>query len=215
MTHRFSAVVAGVVALAFAGCGDIEIDTSGSASPDRSSFASCSSYDSQKEAIEAWKDAGSPADRDRDGDGKVCENLSSGSGQGASGSGGTAKTTNCRRVDGVVDIAISKTKSPQTLRHVQDAIAKGYPAVLTIDRAGADDNREQSLAGIATKDGFQRDEYPPAMSKEGGVAEIGPMKGKRADVRLIPSADNSSSGASMGVKLRQYCDGQKFRIIGF
>lgn len=177
-------------------------------------FAGCAAYDTRSDAQRAWENAGRPARNDADKDGQVCESKSGGrSGTSQTKSNGDRK--GCRIENRVVQIGISRSRSPQTVRHFEDAIRSGYPAVLTIDRAGADENRQQSLAGIATRDGYQRDEYPPAISAEGGIAERGPMKGKRADVRLIPATDNARSGASMGVKLRQYCSGQKFRLIGF
>lgn len=51
---------------------------------------------------------------------------------------------------------------------MDDAIAAGKPDVLTIDRAGARSNRRDSLRGIETRPGLDRDEFPPAMFQEGG-----------------------------------------------
>ena len=45
------------------------------------------------------------------------------------------------------------------------------------------------------------DEYPPAMSKEGGFG---------ADIRGINRSDNRGSGSSAGHQLRNYPDGTKF-----
>lgn len=197
-----------VLSASAAGCG-LQEGVDRAMAPTRS-FAGCSAYATHAEAQRDWERSGEPGRYDGDGDGVVCERLLT-----KKGSAGKAKTKDCRRVDRVVEIGISRTKSPETVRHFEDAIRAGYPAVLTLDRAGADQNRSQSLTGIAVQSGRQRDEYPPAVSAEGGVAEIGPTRGRRADVRLIPSADNSSSGASMGAKLGQYCDGQKFRLVGY
>ncbi|MBQ3650035.1 MAG: hypothetical protein II957_07520, partial [Treponema sp.] len=44
-------------------------------------------------------------------------------------------------------------------------------------------------------------EYPPAMSKEGGIG---------ADIRGINRSDNRGSGSSAGHQLRNYPDGTKF-----
>jgi hypothetical protein len=52
-----------------------------------------------------------------------------------------------------------------------DARRKGKPRILHIRRDEADANRRASLRGIATKPGFDRDEYPPAMSDERGKAQ--------------------------------------------
>ena len=67
-----------------------------------------------------------------------------------------------------------------------------YPRVFHIDRAGADENRRQALQGIPTRSGYDRDEYPPAVAREGG---------KGADVRYVRSSENRSAGAYMGNKL--------------
>ncbi len=43
-------------------------------------------------------------------------------------------------------------KYPETAKHIISALEKGETAICTIERKGADQNREESLAGIATKD---------------------------------------------------------------
>jgi hypothetical protein len=75
---------------------------------------------------------------------------------------------------------------------------------LHIDRAGADENRRQSLQGIPTRKGFDRDEYPPAVAREGG---------KGADVRYVRSGENRSAGSYMGNALGSYCSKQRFRLV--
>ena len=92
---------------------------------------------------------------------------------------------------------------PLTIAHIRQAVRAGEPRVLHIDRAGAEHNRELSLEGIATRPGYDRDEYPPAMSREGGAG---------ADIRYVPSADNRGAGSVMGAQLARWCDGQAFRI---
>ena len=57
------------------------------------------------------------------------------------------------------------------------------------------------MRGIPTKKGFDRDEYPPAMSDEGG---------KGADVRYVRSAENRSAGSVMSHQLAPYCNEQRF-----
>jgi hypothetical protein len=52
--------------------------------------------------------------------------------------------------------------------------------------------------------GFDRDEYPVAMSREGG---------KGAHVAYVPSAENRRAGTYMGGKLRPYCSGPRFRLV--
>ncbi|UQZ91727.1 hypothetical protein [Bacillus safensis] len=48
-------------------------------------------------------------------------------------------------------------KYPETARHIKNAIKKGASAVCTIDKEGADKNREESLKNIPTKRGYDRD----------------------------------------------------------
>jgi hypothetical protein len=49
------------------------------------------------------------------------------------------------------------------------ALKKGTSAVCTIDKEGADKNREESLKNIPTKRGYDRDEFPMAICEEGGA----------------------------------------------
>lgn len=54
------------------------------------------------------------------------------------------------------------SRYPETGAHIRDAIAAGHPAVCTIDRDGAEENRKESLKGYPTKKGYDRDEWPMA-----------------------------------------------------
>lgn len=123
-------------------------------------------------------------------------------GSGSSGSGGGRSGSDYRVV--IIDSA----KYPQSAEHIQNCIRMGYPAVLTLNRDGADENRRQSLAGIATRadDGFDRDEYPPAAFMEGGA---------NAHVAYIASSDNRGSGSSFGHQLSNAANGTtvRFRVI--
>ena len=92
---------------------------------------------------------------------------------------------------------------PKTADHIDDAIRAGQPRRLTLERDGADERREEATEGTQGKPGYDKDEYPPALSQQGGEG---------ADVRLVPSSDNRGAGASMGNQLRRYCDGQPFRL---
>lgn len=87
----------------------------------------------------------------------------------------------CHRV-----IVISRSRSPLSAQHIEDAQAAGFPSTLTIDRPGTDARRAASLAGIPTRfPPYDRDEYPPATFLENGGA---------ASVRYIPFSDNRSAG---------------------
>lgn len=102
----------------------------------------------------------------------------------------------------IVEVIISKSKYPESAKHIEDAIANGHPQVLTIKRDGAKANRKASLKGKDKVPGKDLDEYPPAMFKEGGEG---------ASVRAINSSDNRGSGSTAGHKLRPYPDGTKVK----
>jgi hypothetical protein len=156
-------------------------------------FIGCNAYRDHYVAQRMWERAGRPAGADRDGDGRVCEALGHARGEQRA----------CRRARHVVVVRISARHYPYTADHIIDAIAAGEARILHLDRTGADANREQSLHGIPTREGYDRDEYPPAVSREGGAG---------ADVRYVPSADNRGAGSVMGQRLQRYCDGQRFRL---
>lgn len=95
-------------------------------------------------------------------------------------------------------------KYPETALHIYGAIEQGYSDVCTIDRDGADDNRKESLKGIPTMEGFDRDEWPMAMCKEGG---------KGASVAYISASDNRGAGSWVGNELSQYENGERILFI--
>lgn len=100
-------------------------------------------------------------------------------------------------------IKIPAAKYPESAAHIRDAQAAGHPDTLTIDRPGAPANRRASLEGVETKPGYDRDEYPPAMFKEGGAG---------SSVRHVPLSDNRGSGACMGAQCRGLPNGSRVRI---
>nr|WP_316245517.1 NucA/NucB deoxyribonuclease domain-containing protein [Gorillibacterium timonense] len=104
----------------------------------------------------------------------------------------------------VVQIEFPSDRYPKTAKHIQDAIASGESATCTIDRDGAEENRSESLRGIPTKKGYDRDEWPMAMCEEGG---------KGADIAYIPPADNRGAGSWIGNQLDAYPDGTVVEII--
>ncbi|MFJ8043911.1 hypothetical protein ACIRBX_25765 [Kitasatospora sp. NPDC096147] len=119
------------------------------------------------------------------------------------------------RGDYDAEMVIPRSRYPESADHIEQAqqgqIWRGdrsrqgppKPSILTIDRPGADDNRDDSLRGIATRPPDDRDEYPPAMYKEGG---------KGASVKYIPSSDNTGSGSSMGSAVRGLPEGARVRV---
>jgi len=93
---------------------------------------------------------------------------------------------------------------PETGKHIKDAVAAGASAVCTIDREGAEGNREQSLRGIPTKKGFDRDEWPMAMCEEGGEG---------ADIAYISPSDNRGAGAWVSNQLEKYPNGTRILFV--
>lgn len=100
-------------------------------------------------------------------------------------------------------VTVSKSQHPESAKHIQDAQRAGHPKTLTVDRGGAKANRAASLKGIKTVPSKDRDEYPPAMFKEGG---------KGASVRHIDSSDNRGAGSCIGAQCRKVKDGDKVKI---
>lgn len=107
----------------------------------------------------------------------------------------------------VVTVVFPVEDYKATAAHITAAIKKGHSAVCTIDRKGADKNREESLKGIPTKAGYDRDEWPMAMCAEGGEG---------ASVAYVIQSDNRGAGSWIGNKLDKYPDGTKvaFAILG-
>ena len=103
----------------------------------------------------------------------------------------------------VIEVEISRSKYPESAKHIEDAIANGQPEILTIDRVGKKANRRASLKGIDKVPGKDLDEYPPAMFNEGGNG---------ASVRPINPSDNRGAGSSFGHKLRPYQNGTRIRF---
>jgi hypothetical protein len=129
-----------------------------------------------------------------------------------------------------VTIEYDNRSDRHILEHAWDATRNGLPVRLHIDRSGATENRRESLAGVRlwsklpltqrvrynpdtgefnAKHPYRyatlphdRDEYPPAMSAEGGNG---------ADVRYVRSEENQRTGREMEKQLTGYKDGQCFQ----
>ena len=109
----------------------------------------------------------------------------------------------CVRPAGVARISFSSTKYPNIRLHFEAAVGRGWPDVLVLNRRGAEARRARLLDGYRTRPGMDRDEYPPAVGR----------RRWRADVAHVPSAENRSHGATLGIKLRRFCDGTRFRYV--
>jgi hypothetical protein len=171
--------------------------------PGAHASATCSDYSNQADAQRA-KDT-----RDQDGDGIYCEDLPCPCLK-PGGGGGGGDPAGCRIVR-LVRVRFDDDRWPHIADHIRDAQrlrnSRGrliFRRVFHIDRTGADENRRQSLQGIPTRKGFDRDEYPPAVAREGG---------KGADVRYVRSGENRSAGSYMGNELEPYCSRQRFRMF--
>ncbi|TBL70438.1 NucA/NucB deoxyribonuclease domain-containing protein [Paenibacillus thalictri] len=93
---------------------------------------------------------------------------------------------------------------PETAAHIKDAIENGESSICTIDRKAADEHRKQSLKNVPTKKGYDRDEWPMAMCREGGA---------NADIRYVSPADNRGAGSWVSNQLEKYPDGTKVKIV--
>lgn len=114
-----------------------------------------------------------------------------------------------------VEMVVDASKYPESAQHILEAQGgtrhrgpfaprrRSQPTVLTIDRGGADARRAASLSGIPTASPLDRDEYPPAMFREGGAG---------ASVKYISESDNRGSGSAMGSALYGLPDGTRVKI---
>lgn len=106
------------------------------------------------------------------------------------------------------DVIILRSRHPEAAAHIEYAQRKGQPTVLHIDRAGADKRRHASIGNIRLErkpaPHYERDEYPPAMTREGGHS---------ANVRFIDRHDNRGAGSSMRAQTRDLDDGAKIRVL--
>ena len=105
----------------------------------------------------------------------------------------------------VIPVYLSIRKYPEACWHIIWAIAQGHPIVLHYcpDKRQNRSRRKSSLKKIPRKVGYDRDEYPPSCSFEGG----------KADVKYLHPSDNRGSGSIIGSQLRGLPDGTAFKII--
>ncbi len=187
--------------------------------PSSASAKACSSYPTQAAAQSA-------ADtRDGDGDGIYCESLpcpcATGGGSAPAPTPAAAPSSSsgsCLRPKGTVPLGFSSTKYPTIRAHYERALRRGWPRILVINRAGADARRNRLLDeyGLGTMPGQDRDEYPPAIGRGAGRKAL--MRGTNprgwnASVAYVPSSENRSHGSTMGIKLRRFCDGTRFKYV--
>ncbi|MED3562335.1 NucA/NucB deoxyribonuclease domain-containing protein [Bacillus xiapuensis] len=100
-------------------------------------------------------------------------------------------------------IYVPSDRFPESAQHILDAQKAGKSKICTIDRKDIVEHRKESLRGIKTKVGYDRDEVPFAMCSEGGEG---------ADVRLIHSEDNRGSGSWISHQVSDLPDGARVLI---
>ena len=207
MTYYRLALACALIALTVS-LTSLDLSTISDARAATGTWTVCSDYATWSDAYNAWVAAGKPARADADGDGIPCESLSGAPAAAPASPPSSTQPTPAPAPQGSclsckATVRLSLSRYPGTTRHVRDAIRKGKPRLLHIARDRAKANREASTSRYKTKKGFDRDEYPPAMSVEGGAG---------ADVRLVKSKDNKGAGSSMGHQLHAYCNGAAFVI---
>jgi hypothetical protein len=106
----------------------------------------------------------------------------------------------------IQNVTFSTTKYPNIRRHFLAALRKGWPRTLVLNRDGAAERRTRLLEGVATRRGYDRDEYPPAVGRGHGkgLTRGADPTGWRADVKLVPFKENRSHGSVMGLKLQRF-----------
>ena len=87
---------------------------------------------------------------------------------------------------------LQQDQVPDILRHVRRAVRDGWPRVLALRRSGADERRDALLDAYPTRDGFDRDEHPPAVGRRGrgGACGVRPELGK-----LVPRRHDGDQAA--------------------
>jgi hypothetical protein len=79
-----------------------------------------------------------------------------------------AGAAGCVRASGLQRIVFSAHKFPNVRRHFRGALRRGWPRRLVLNRRGADARRERGLRDVPTREGFDRDEYPPPLAEAAG-----------------------------------------------
>lgn len=100
-------------------------------------------------------------------------------------------------------LCVSTSQFGEAAEHVVDAQRLGAPRLLKLDRTGAQARRTSALRSVVTRAGFDRDEYPFAVSSvRAGLS-----------IRHIDPASNRSLGSYLGHQLRPLPDGSRFYVL--
>ena len=95
-----------------------------------------------------------------------------GGGDGHEGDGGREPDAgeSCTKPDGVQRLVFSASKYPNIRRHFRGALRRGWPRRLVLNRPGADARRDRLVEDYPTREGRDRDEYPPTVGRGKGKA---------------------------------------------
>ena len=99
-------------------------------------------------------------------------------------------------------ICYSANKFPQTAESY--AVGGRRGRLLTVDRAGTDARRREALSAAEPRIGFDRDEFPPAFTRQGGTGAL---------ITYVSPAENRAAGAFLGRSVRGLDDGQRFLFL--
>lgn len=122
-------------------------------------------------------------------------------------SASSAGASALRGADRPTDVIVHRKQHPEAVVHIEHAQRNGQPTVLTLDRTHASERRGASLRGIndpSRPKGRDRDEYPPAMTREGG---------QNSTVHFIDAHDNRGAGATIQHQTRNLPDGTRIRVL--
>jgi hypothetical protein len=188
------------------------VAVSGAAPPRAHAANTCADYPNQAAAQRAHDT------RDSDHDGIYCESLPCPCLKPGAVQQQPAPVTpkpSCVRIHHIVSISFSATKYAHIRAHYLRALKRGWPRILVLNRSGADARRARLLASYPTRPAMDRDEYPPSVGRGRGThLERGSNpRGWMADVEYVASSENRSHGATMGIKLRRFCSGQRWRYL--
>jgi hypothetical protein len=103
----------------------------------------------------------------------------------------------------VLGVSLSRSVQPDMYDQITRVEAERGSSVYTHDPALAGPNRATSLEGYPPSAGYDRSEWPPASTQEGGSG---------ADVQYLSPSQNRSNGASIGNQLRGLPAGTRWQI---
>jgi hypothetical protein len=109
-----------------------------------------------------------------------------------------APVCNIKRV-----VCISVSRFGSAAEHVVDAQRNGASRVLKLDRAGAEARRTSALRNVPLRAGFDRDEYPFAISSQRAGLSI----------RYVDPGSNRSLGVYLRRQLSALPDGARFFVL--